>query len=63
MPECRIASLNEAFGHGNSVRFATGNGNLEKLILAQGEASAEIYLQGAQVTRYRPFAGVDALYG
>jgi glucose-6-phosphate 1-epimerase len=44
------------------VHFVEGNAALPKVDLAFDAARAEIYLQGAHITRYQPSAGVDALW-
>ena len=62
MTESLIAALNERFGRDSAVQFREGRGGLPLLRLGHGEASADIYLQGAQVTRYRPGADSDALW-
>lgn len=62
MPDTQIERLNQRFGHGARLRFAEGNGGLPRVDLACNEARAEIYLLGAQVSRYRPRAGIEALW-
>ena len=62
MTDSLIATLNQGFGRDSDVQFGEGRGGLPLLRLGYGRASAEVYLQGAQVTRYRPVADIDLLW-
>jgi len=62
MSSTAIAALNERFGRADRLRFGEGNGGLPKLELEFAGACAEIYLQGAHVTRYRPAGHREVLW-
>jgi D-hexose-6-phosphate mutarotase len=62
MPDARIERLNRRFGRGAGIRFSEGIGGLPKADLVCNEASAEVFLQGAHISRYRPRPGIDALW-
>jgi D-hexose-6-phosphate mutarotase len=62
MPGLPIERLNQRFGIDARVAFAEGVGGLTKVNLGSNRASAEVYLQGANVSRYRPWPGIDALW-
>jgi len=62
MPNAQIEQLNQRFGRGARLHFSEGNGGLPKADLVCNEASAEVYLQGAHLSRYRPWPGIDALW-
>lgn len=62
MPNAQIEQLNQRFGRGLRLRFSEGNAGLTRAELVYNEASAEVYLQGAHISRYRPWPGVDALW-
>lgn len=53
-----VDALNERFAIPGVVRIVAGQGSLPKIEIAGAEASADIYLHGAQVTSWRP-AGSD----
>lgn len=57
-----VAALNERFGQGERLRFATGNGGLVKLDLEFDGARAQLYLQGSHLTRYRPAGQREVLW-
>jgi glucose-6-phosphate 1-epimerase len=54
MTETRIDAFNRQFGIPNVVAVTAGNGGLPKVRVTTPSASAEIYLQGAQVTAWQP---------
>lgn len=54
----RIDDMNRRFGIAGAVQVVSGNGGLPVIRVTTHEASAEIYLHGAQVTAWRP-AGAD----
>lgn len=49
-----LKELNERFGLSGAVRFDAGPGGLTRAKIATDAGSAEIYLQGAHVTRWQP---------
>ena len=62
----RIGKLNEKFGVEGKIKFVTGNGGLIKVILQHDDDTsdgnrAEIYLQGAHVSRWS-INGFDVLW-
>jgi glucose-6-phosphate 1-epimerase len=50
----RMESLRKQFEIPGVVRIEPGNGGLTKIVVTSPQAGAEIYLQGAHVTRYEP---------
>jgi glucose-6-phosphate 1-epimerase len=56
--DAKIETLNERFSIPGIARIVHGNGDLPKILVETSEATAEIYLYGAQVTSWKP-AGVD----
>lgn len=58
----RIAALNEKYAIDGVARFSPGSGGLPHLAIETGLATAQIYLQGAQVTSWRPSGMVEALF-
>jgi glucose-6-phosphate 1-epimerase len=53
-----IQSLDQRFGLAGIAQVVSGNGGLPKIEINSPDASAEIYLHGAQVTSWQP-AGAD----
>jgi glucose-6-phosphate 1-epimerase len=49
-----LKELNERFGLSGAVRFDAGPGGLTRAKIATDAATAEIFLQGAHVARWRP---------
>lgn len=49
-----IAELDEKFGDGDRITITAGNGGLARVTIASASADAEIYLQGAHVSRFQP---------
>jgi glucose-6-phosphate 1-epimerase len=58
----RIDELNERFGINGRVQVKGGNGGLAKLAITGTIAEAEIYLQGAQVTAWRPAGAEEVIF-
>ncbi|NND99715.1 MAG: D-hexose-6-phosphate mutarotase [Pirellulaceae bacterium] len=54
--------LNEEHGIENQLRFVAGNGGLTKAVIENRHATADIYLFGAHVTRFRPINGDDVIW-
>jgi glucose-6-phosphate 1-epimerase len=57
-----IATLNTRFGRENSLQFSTGEAGLTKVDISFHDATLELYLQGAHITRYAPVADVEVLW-
>jgi glucose-6-phosphate 1-epimerase len=62
MNQSEIDALNRAFGIPNIAAVVTGNGELPKLRVTAPSASAEIYLQGAQITSWQPANAQEVLF-
>lgn len=58
----QIDVLNRAFGIAGVVEVVVGNGGLLKLCITTEQASAEIYLHGAQMTSWRPAGCEEVLF-
>jgi glucose-6-phosphate 1-epimerase len=56
-----LADLNRRFEIPGTVRVVEGNGGLAKVSVTSPEAAGEMYLQGAQVTSWKP-AGAEVLF-
>lgn len=57
-----IDALNRRFGIPGIAKVVCGNNALPKLSITALEASAEIYLHGAQVTAWHPAGAAEALF-
>jgi len=57
-----IAALNADYARDNRLQFSKGEAGLTKVDITFNEATLELYLQGAHITRYQPAAGVDLLW-
>jgi len=58
----QIDLLNRRFGIPGIAQVVAGNNGLAKLSISGPEASAEIYLHGAQVTSWHPAGAEEALF-
>ena len=58
----QIDALNRAFGIPGVVAVVAGNGGLPKIRVTAASASAEIYLQGAQITSWQPANEKEVLF-
>jgi glucose-6-phosphate 1-epimerase len=58
----RIDALNRRFGISGVAQVVPGNGGLPKVRVTTPDASAEIYLHGAQVTSWRPAGAEEAIF-
>jgi glucose-6-phosphate 1-epimerase len=57
-----INSLNTCFAIPGIVEIVAGNGNLPKIQITSSAASAEIYLQGAQLTTWKPASQQEVIF-
>lgn len=57
-----IADLGSRFGRGDRLQIAAGNGGLARVRIANAAAEAEVYLQGAHVTAFRPKHGAPVVW-
>jgi glucose-6-phosphate 1-epimerase len=62
MGDRELGALRERFGGVAGVRIGRGAGGLARLELDSGLASADVYLHGAQVTRFVPRGARDVLW-
>jgi glucose-6-phosphate 1-epimerase len=62
MTSADIAALNTRFRCDNRLHFSAGNAGMTKVDITFNEATLELYLQGAHITRYQPGTGVDVLW-
>jgi glucose-6-phosphate 1-epimerase len=62
MTSADIAALNTRFRCDNRLHFSAGNAGMAKVDITFNEATLELYLQGAHITRYQPATGVDVLW-
>ncbi len=62
MNQAQIDALNRAFGIPNVVAVVSGSGGLAKIRVTAPSASAEIYLQGAQITSWQPAGEKEVLF-
>ena len=62
MNQAQIDALNRAFGIPNVAAVISGNGGLAKIRVTAPSASAEIYLQGAQITSWQPAGEKEVLF-
>jgi len=60
--DTKIEALNEQFSIPGVTRILRGNGNLPKILIETGSATAEIYLYGAQVTSWKPAGAGEVLF-
>jgi glucose-6-phosphate 1-epimerase len=60
--QSQIDALNRAFGIPNVAAVLAGNGGLSKIRVTAPSASAEIYLQGAQITSWQPANAEEVLF-
>lgn len=58
----RIDDLNRRFGISGIAQVVPGNGGLPKIAVTTPGASAEIYLHGAQVTRWKPGGTEEVIF-
>lgn len=58
----KIETLNRDFAIPRIAEIVAGNGGLPKVYVTTANASAEIYLHGAQVTSWRPTGGEDLIF-
>ena len=58
----RIDELNRRFGIAGVAEAVAGNGGLPKVRVTGSLASAEIYLQGAQVTAWQPVGAEEVIF-
>lgn len=56
------ASLNTRFAIPGVARIVAGNGGLPKVEITSAQASADIYLHGAQVTSWRPAGSEEVIF-
>jgi glucose-6-phosphate 1-epimerase len=56
------ASLNTRFAIPGVARIVAGNGGLPKVEITSAQASADIYLHGAQVTSWRPAGSEEMIF-
>ena len=57
-----IAALNTRFGRENNLQFSAGEAGMTKVDITCNDARLELYLQGAQITRYQPIAAIEVLW-
>jgi glucose-6-phosphate 1-epimerase len=57
-----LATLNDRFALPSFARIVPGNGGLPKVQITTPEASAEIYLHGAQLTSWIPAGATDVIF-
>jgi glucose-6-phosphate 1-epimerase len=62
MDQSLIDVLNHRFGIPSVVAVVPGNGGLPKIRVTASSASADIYLQGAQVTSWQPVNAEEVLF-
>lgn len=60
--QSKIDAHNRAFGIPDVVAIVAGNGGLPKIRVTAPSASAEIYLQGAQITAWQPAGAEEVLF-
>lgn len=56
------AALNACFARDNNLQFSEGEAGMTKVDITFNEATLELYLQGAHITRYQPVTDVDLLW-
>jgi glucose-6-phosphate 1-epimerase len=61
-PSLRIQELNERFAIPGIAQILAGHGNLPKIHITTPTASADVYLQGAQLTSWNPVASEDVIF-
>lgn len=57
-----VTALDRTFGRGDHIRVAAGKGGLACVRVANAAAEAEIYLQGAHVTAFRPMGHAPVVW-
>ncbi len=57
-----ISELNTRFAHAGIIQIIQGNGNLPKVQITTPEATAEIYLHGAQLTAWKPTGHDEVIF-
>ena len=57
-----ITALNARFARDNRLLFSTGETGMTKVDITFDDATLELYLQGAHITRYAPVTGVEVLW-
>jgi glucose-6-phosphate 1-epimerase len=57
-----VEQLNTSYGLGEAARFTSGEGGLPRLQVKTPAAIGELYLQGAQVTAWRPADHEEVLF-
>jgi len=62
MNQAQIDALNRAFGIPNVAAVIAGNGGLPKIRVTAPSASADIYLQGAQIASWQPAGEKEVLF-
>ena len=62
MTSADIAALNTRFDRDNRLQFSAGEAGMVKVDITFHDATLELYLQGAHITRYQPSAGVEVLW-
>jgi glucose-6-phosphate 1-epimerase len=60
--EAKIAALNERHGIDGVARIEAGKGGLPRILVESRLCSAEVYLYGAQVTRWKPTGCDDVIF-
>ena len=60
--DTKIDALNKQFSIPGVTRILRGNGDLPKILVETGSATAEIYLYGAQVTSWKPAGAGEVLF-
>jgi glucose-6-phosphate 1-epimerase len=58
----QIDELNRRFGMAGVAEVLAGNGGLPKVRVTAAQATAEIYLHGAQVTSWRPVGAEEVIF-
>jgi glucose-6-phosphate 1-epimerase len=62
MPPLSISALQSRFGVPGAVQVEPGRGSLPKVVVTSDLASAEIYLQGAHLTKFQPRGAKPVLF-
>jgi glucose-6-phosphate 1-epimerase len=62
MLDTTIDSLNQRFQIPGIAKIVAGNGNLPKVSITASQASADIYLHGAQVTSWQPAGIAEVIF-
>jgi glucose-6-phosphate 1-epimerase len=62
MDNATIAELDLRFGIPDTARIVEGNGGLAKVVVTTRESAGEVYLHGAHVTSWKPWAAEEVLF-